>query len=89
MTSPEAVIDASNSEELLEKLETPPEGQSIKVPYVGSVINVLNRIRGHLQSAVSYAGETNLYDALKKISQNPLKYLLPLSAAAQKESFER
>ena len=27
------------------------------MPYKGSVVDILRRIRGHLQSAVSYAGE--------------------------------
>jgi IMP dehydrogenase len=41
-------------------LETPPEGQEIQVPYRGSVSSILQRIRGHLQSSVSYGGEITL-----------------------------
>lgn len=89
MTSPEAVIDSSGDARLEEKLQTPAEGQSVKVPYVGSVIDVFNRIRGHLQSAVSYAGEKNLKSAHQKIARQPEKYLIVLSEAAKKESFER
>ena len=38
MTSPEAVIaGAYDEDEVMEKLSTPAEGQSKKVPYVGSV----------------------------------------------------
>ena len=46
----------------------PAEGQSVRVPYVGSVVGILARIRGHLQSAVSYAGEPSLRAAHEKIA---------------------
>ena len=93
MTSPEAVFeslyDVEDPEAFETALATPAEGQEIQVPYKGSVVDLLGRIRGHLQSAVSYAGETSLADARQKIITNPEKYLIPLSAAAQRESFER
>ena len=50
MTSPEAVVDGSEGDESAEALRTPAEGQSMRVPYVGSVVGILARIRGHLQS---------------------------------------
>lgn len=93
MTSPEAVFeslyDVEDPELLETALETPAEGQEIQVPYKGSVVDLLRRIRGHLQSAVSYAGESSLVDARQKIISNPQDYLIPLSTAAQRESFER
>lgn len=87
MTSPEAVVDAAEGD--AEALTTPAEGQSVRVPYVGSVVGVLRRIRGHLQSAVSYAGESNLAAAHRKIAADPDRYLIPLSAASRRESFVR
>ncbi len=89
MTSPEAVADAAVGDELAEALRTPAEGQSVRVPYVGSVVGILARIRGHLQSAVSYAGETRLGAAHAKIAREPERYLIPLSGAARHESFVR
>lgn len=89
MTSPEAVADNSTQDNLEEALSTPQEGQSVKVPYVGSVVGVINRISGHLRSAVSYAGEKTLYDAHKKIAKNPQDFFMRLSLASQKESFDR
>lgn len=90
MTSPEAVITGTHDEdEVAERLNTPAEGQSKRVPYVGSVGGILKRIRGHLQSAVSYAGETTLADARAKIAREPAKYLTRLTRASRKESFER
>lgn len=89
MTSPEAVVDGSSEAGLVEALATPAEGQTVRVPYVGSVVDVLARIAGHLRSAVSYAGETSLAAAHQKIAADPERYLIPLSSAARVESFDR
>jgi IMP dehydrogenase len=89
MTSPEAVADGTEDDELAEALRTPAEGQSVRVPYVGSVVGILGRIRGHLQSAVSYAGEASLGKAHEKIARAPERFLIPLSEASRRESFVR
>jgi IMP dehydrogenase len=89
MTSPEAVVEAAEADELAEALRTPAEGQSVRVPYVGSVIGILDRVRGHLQSAVSYAGETSLRAVQEKIARDPGRFLIPLSDASRRESFVR
>lgn len=92
MTSVEAFLDGNavghNLEEALSQAQS-QEGQSIAVPYVGSVIDIIKRIKDHLGSAVSYAGESNLASSHKKISSEPEKYLIRLSEASKKESFER
>jgi IMP dehydrogenase len=89
MTSPEAVADGAEDDELAEALRTPAEGQSVRVPYVGSVVGILSRLRGHLQSAVSYAGESSLCAAHRKIAALPERFLVPLSEASRRESFVR
>lgn len=93
MTSPEAVLealyDAEDQTALEEASSTPPEGQEVQVPYQGSVVDVLRRIRGHLASAVSYGGETSLERVRARVVQDPEKYLIPLSASARRESYER
>lgn len=92
MTSPQAVFNALYSDEAREDtlaLDIPAEGQEIQVPYKGSVLAILHRIRGHLQSAVSYAGEETLTAARAKVLPDPLRYLIPLSPAARTESYER
>jgi IMP dehydrogenase len=90
MTSPEAVTEGVEDEEqVAEALRTPAEGQSVRVPYVGSVVGILARIRGHLQSAVSYAGESSLIDAHRKVAANPAEFLVPLSEASRRESYVR
>lgn len=93
MTSPQAVFqslyDGENHVELDDALETPAEGQEIQVPYKGSVVDVLRRMRGHVQSSVSYAGEQTLVAAREKVLPDPFEYLVPLSEAARQESFVR
>ena len=92
MTSAEAVIDGNylkmDPEEVLINSQA-QEGQSVTVPYVGSVTEVIKRIKDHLRSAVSYAGEKDLYGAHKKVSSSPGDYLVKLTEASRKESFER
>ncbi len=95
MTSPEAVLDGVNTEndiEVREKMRT-QEGQERKVAYVGSVVDIINRIKGHLQSTVSYSGTKKLWDSHRKfafgISIDWEKYLISQTDAAQKESYVR
>lgn len=93
MTSPQAVFDALYSDESPDAVElaldVPTEGQEVQLPYKGSVLDILHRIRGHLRSAASYAGENTLAAVRAKILPDPLRYLIPLSSAARAESYER
>ena len=93
MTSPQAVFeslyDADDDEDLESALATPAEGQEMQVSYRGSVVDILGRIRGHLRSSVSYAGEATLAAAREKIVSQPFQYLIPLSEAARRESYDR
>lgn len=92
MTSPQAVFQAhyaSDERTAEEAFETPAEGQEMQVPYRGSVVDILGRIHGHLRSAVSYAGTGSLEEARAAIIAEPLRYLIPLSEASRRESYER
>lgn len=92
MTSPEAVFASlydAEGEDGPEALETPAEGQELQVPYTGSVVDILHRIRGHLRSAVSYAGERSLAAAREAVLADPAGRLIPLSESARRESYER
>jgi len=93
MTSPQAVFEAlyddANPEEIETALGTPAEGQELQVPYKGSVRDVLHRIRGHLRSAVSYAGGDTLAEVRARVVKDPMRYLIPLSEPARRESYER
>jgi IMP dehydrogenase len=93
MTSPQAVFRALYDDEEPEAveaaLEVPAEGQEMQVPYRGSVVDILRRIRGHVRSAVSYGGAESLAQVRAKVLPDPLRYLVPLSSAARAESYER
>jgi IMP dehydrogenase len=92
MTSPQAVFNAlydDEPEDVEAALDTPAEGQEVQIPYKGGVSGVLHRVRGHLRSAVSYAGEGSLAAVRAKVLPEPMKYLIALSAASRAESFER
>ncbi len=92
MTSPQAVFEAlyDESEEAIESaLDVPAEGQEVQIPYKGSVIELLHRIRGHVRSAVSYAGSDSLATVRERVLQDPLRYLIPLSEASRRESYDR
>jgi IMP dehydrogenase len=93
MTSPQAVFRALYDDEepdaVEAALEVPAEGQEMQVPYRGSVVDTLRRIRGHLRSAVSYGGASSLAELRDRVLPDPLRYLVPLSAAARAESYER
>jgi IMP dehydrogenase len=92
-TSPEAVMESLYDSEDIEAVDaalaTPPEGQEIQVPYRGSVVDILHRIRGHLRSAVSYAGCDSLESAREATLPDPLQHLIVLSDASRRESYER
>ena len=93
MTSPQAVFEAlyddSDPEHVEAALETPAEGQEVQVPYHGAVRDALQRIRGHLKSAVSYGGDESLASIRAKVLGDPESFLIPLSTASRRESFER
>jgi IMP dehydrogenase len=93
MTSPQAVLEALYDAESLDAaeaaLEVPPEGQEVQISYKGPVLDLLHRIRGHLRSAVSYGGADALADVRARVIADPLRYLIPLSEAARRESYDR
>ena len=93
MTSPQAVLDSlyeTNTEhEIDELISVPAEGQEIQVDYKGSVADILNRIRGHLKSAVSYGGEKSLRAVQASVVTEPGQFLIPLSEASRRESYDR
>jgi IMP dehydrogenase len=93
MTSPQAVFEALYDDESPEAavvaLDVPAEGQEMQVPYKGGVVDILHRLRGHLRSAVSYGGGHALSDVRARVLPDPLRYLIPLSEAARRESYER
>jgi IMP dehydrogenase len=93
MTSPQAVFEALYDDESPEAamvaLDVPAEGQEVQVPYKGGVVDILHRVRGHLRSAISYAGGQTLAEVRARVVPHPLRFLIALSEASRRESYER
>jgi IMP dehydrogenase len=68
---------------------SPPEGYEVNSSSRGSILHLVRDAAGYLRSSVSYAGYSNLADCQRGICANPGEYLIPISAAAQHESFYR
>ncbi len=65
------------------------EGLEVSVPARGSVRSVIHDMLKHLCSAISYGGAQTLREFQERFWSNPERYLVKLSAAAQRESFQR
>jgi IMP dehydrogenase len=65
------------------------EGMEISVPARGSVRPVLQDMLRHLCSAISYGGATSLAELRRLVWAEPERYVIRLSAASRRESYER
>jgi IMP dehydrogenase len=65
------------------------EGLEVSVPARGSVRTVIHNMLKHLCSAVSYGGARSLQELRQAFWADPDRYLVKLSDASQKESFQR
>ncbi len=65
------------------------EGTEVSVPARGSVRPIIHDILKHLCSAVSYGGAKNLAELRSRFREDPLRYLIKLSASSKRESYER
>jgi IMP dehydrogenase len=65
------------------------EGLEISVPARGSARPVFQDMIKHLCSSISYAGAKSLDEARKMFWKDPSRYLIKLSAASRRESYER
>ena len=65
------------------------EGLEVSVPARGSVRIILHDMLKHLCSAISYGGVGSLQELRKKFWSEPERYLIRLSHASRRESFER
>ena len=65
------------------------EGLEVSVPVRGSVRPVVQDMIRHLCSSVSYAGGQSLADLRALFWKDPARYLIKLSPAARRESYER
>jgi IMP dehydrogenase len=65
------------------------EGLEVSVPARGSVRGVIQNMLKHLCSAVSYGGARSLQEMREMFRAHPERYVVRLSDAARRESFER
>ena len=65
------------------------EGLETSVPARGSVRPVIQDMLKHLCSAISYGGAESLAELRRAFWSDPDRYLITLSAAARRESYER
>jgi IMP dehydrogenase len=65
------------------------EGTEVSVPARGSVRPIVQDIHRHLCSSVSYSGARSLPEIRAQFWKDPSRFLIKLSAASRRESYER
>ena len=65
------------------------EGLEISVPVRGSARVVFHEMIKHLCSSISYGGASSLRELKELFGSDPDRYLIKLSAASRRESYER
>jgi IMP dehydrogenase len=91
MASLQAIVDRLDVEDAesadVEALGA--EGMEISVPARGSVRPVLRDMLKHLCSAISYGGASSLSELRQRFEKDPSRYVIRLTEAARRESFDR
>jgi IMP dehydrogenase len=65
------------------------EGMEVSVPLRGSARSVFQDMMKHLCSSISYGGADSLAGLRARFDADPMRYVIRLSAAARRESYER
>ena len=91
MASIQAIRDRLDVEddEVIDLEAIGAEGTEVSVPARGSVRPIIHDILKHLCSSVSYGGARSLAELRAMFREDPLRYLVKLSASSQRESYER
>ncbi len=91
MASIQAIRDRLDVEDadVVDLLAIGAEGLEISVPARGSARPIIQDMIKHLCSAISYGGARSLREISELFWSNPERYLIKLSAAARRESYER
>ncbi len=81
-------LDVEEADELdLEALGA--EGMEVSVPARGTARLVIQEMLKHLCSSISYGGARSLAEFQERFRRDPARYLIRLSAAGRRESYER
>jgi len=91
MASIEAVKDRLDVEEadIVDLQALGAEGIEVSVPERGSVRPIVREMIKHLCSAISYGGARSLAELQERFRAHPEEYVIRLSAAGRRESYER
>jgi IMP dehydrogenase len=91
MASIEAMVDRLDVEdvEVVDVRALGAEGLEVSVPLRGSVRPIIAGMLKHLCSSISYGGANSLHELRRLFWEDPERYLIRLSGAARRESFER
>jgi IMP dehydrogenase len=91
MASLQAIVDRLDVEdsEAADVEALGAEGMEISVPARGSVRPVIRDMLKHLTSAISYGGARSLCELQQMFRADPARYVIRLSEAGRRESFER
>jgi IMP dehydrogenase len=91
MASIEAIKDRLDVEDadVVDLQAIGAEGLEVSVPARGSVRPIVQDMIKHVCSAVSYGGASSLAELKRLFWERPEQYLIKLSAAARRESYER
>ena len=65
------------------------EGMEVSVPLRGSARSVFQDMMQHLCSSISYGGADSLAGLRARFDADPMRYVIKLSPAARRESYER
>jgi IMP dehydrogenase len=91
MASLQAIVDRLDVEDAstadVEALGA--EGMEISVPARGSVRPILRDMLKHLCSAISYGGAQSLAELQERFRGNPGRYVIRVTGASRRESFDR
>lgn len=91
MASIEAIKDRLDVEDadVVDLQALGAEGLEVSVPARGSVRPVVQDMIKHVCSAISYGGAESLAELKREFWAQPERYLIKLSAASRRESYER
>jgi IMP dehydrogenase len=91
MASIEAIKDRLDveEEEVLDLQALGAEGLEVSVPARGSVRPIVQDMIKHVCSAISYGGARSLAELKQMFWDAPERYMIKLSAASRRESYER
>jgi IMP dehydrogenase len=91
MASIQAIRDRLDVEddEVIDLESIGAEGTEVSVPARGSVRPIIHDIFKHLCSSISYGGASSLAELKQMFRNDPMKYLIKLSASSKRESYER